>query len=63
MHWQEVYFSSDGVTDMFWANPLNLTALAQHCVGKYGFAPRTSWIREQYGSLDQIANGASRIGE
>jgi hypothetical protein len=60
---QEVYFTSDGVTDMFWANPLNLTSLAQHCLGKYGIQPRTSWIRQQYGSLDQIAAGASNIGE
>ena len=59
---EEFYFTSDGVTDMFWDQPLNLTAMAVHCESTFGISPRVTWMRQQYGDMSQIADGASRIG-
>lgn len=46
---QETYFTLDGKHDMFWDQPMNMTAIDAHCKGKYGFAPRADWIATEFG--------------
>lgn len=54
---QETYFTRDGVKDMFWPSPMNMSAIARHCASTLGVVPRPNWIGEEFGG----ATGASNI--
>jgi hypothetical protein len=57
---QETYFTLDGKKDMFWARPMNMSAIATHCLERFGFAPREDWIATEFAAADGI-NQASNI--
>ena len=40
---------SDGVNDMFEANPWNLTQVTAECRKRWNVSPRPRWVVEQYG--------------
>lgn len=46
---EETYFTRTGATDMFWPWAINASTVTQHCVDKWGFAPRFQWIAQAYG--------------
>jgi len=58
---QETYFSLDGVTDMFWKRPENMSAIVQHCEDKYGIAPRQEWIKQEFGGAAGIAQASNIV--
>lgn len=45
---QDTYFSRNGVDDMFWPAPMNLTAIYEHCEASFGVRPRRTWIWEEF---------------
>ena len=58
---QETYFTLSGVTDMFWARPMNMTAIRAHCTQKYGFGPRRDWIKTEFGGEHGIATASNIV--
>jgi lysosomal Pro-X carboxypeptidase len=53
-------FSTNGVTDMFWASPWNATAGKESCFQSYGVWPQAHWIQVQYGGRG-VADWGSNI--
>ena len=53
------WFTSNGVTDMFFDAPRNLTFLAEHCRAAWGLSPAWTWISTRY-ALPEL-RGASNI--
>lgn len=41
--------SQNGVTDMFWPAPWNLTAMVETCQQQWGVTPRRFWPAIHYG--------------
>ena len=56
---QETYFSIDGKHDMFFTRLANATAVAAHCMRKYGVASKGDWVAES--SAFGAATAASNI--
>jgi len=56
---QETYFTTDGINDMFYPHPFNMTYIQQRCASEYNVQPRPNWIRISYG--DRTIDGASNI--
>lgn len=53
------WFGSDGVEDMFYDLPRNLTYLGEHCLAAWGVVPSLDWITTKYALPD--LTGASNI--
>ena len=53
---QETYFTRDGVNDMFWPTPMNMSAIEQHCNSTFGVVPRPDWIAEEFGGAASATN-------
>ncbi|EGD74214.1 hypothetical protein PTSG_06225 [Salpingoeca rosetta] len=51
---QETYFSLNGTTDMFWAQPQDMAFVRDHCRTKYGIVPREDWMAVKYGGLNAL---------
>merc|ERR1719310_2259339 len=49
---QETYFTRDGVHDMFWPSPMNMSAINSHCQSTLGVTPRPQWIGEEFGGAE-----------
>eukprot|EP01123_Difflugia_compressa_P008868 TRINITY_DN2788_c0_g1_i2.p1 TRINITY_DN2788_c0_g1~~TRINITY_DN2788_c0_g1_i2.p1 ORF type:complete len:550 (-),score=106.09 TRINITY_DN2788_c0_g1_i2:64-1563(-) len=52
-------FSSNGITDMFWSDPFNLTDVIESCQSSWGITPRPYWATINYGGKRLM--GASNI--
>ena len=44
------------VNDMFWATPMNMSAIDQHCNSTLGVVPRPDWIAEEFGGAASATN-------
>lgn len=53
---QETYFTRDGVHDMFWPSPMNMSAINAHCRDTLGVVPRSTWIGEEFGGITGASN-------
>ena len=62
---QETYFPIDGVRDIFWARPSNATAIAEHCLRKYGVSLKGNWVAatSEFGGVHSASNIVFSNGE
>ncbi|CCI45534.1 unnamed protein product [Albugo candida] len=58
---QETYFSSNGITDMFWNRTVTMTFVRQHCERVWGTVPDPEFIRILYGDASSLLSAASNI--
>nr|CCA21035.1 lysosomal ProX carboxypeptidase putative [Albugo laibachii Nc14] len=58
---QETYFSSNGISDMFWNRTISAKFVQQHCQRVWGTKPDPEWIRIMYGDADTLLSAASNI--
>ncbi|KAF0693981.1 hypothetical protein As57867_015053, partial [Aphanomyces stellatus] len=58
---QQLYFDSNGVTDMFWPRTLTRETYVAHCQTTWGLTPYPEWIRATYGSPDALLATTSNI--
>jgi len=52
---QTQYFSRDGVQDMFWDEPFNLTESVQGCLDTWNITPALYWPSVQVGGRGLLA--------
>eukprot|EP00041_Stephanoeca_diplocostata_P034459 m.1178327 g.1178327 ORF g.1178327 m.1178327 type:complete len:945 (+) comp24526_c0_seq3:702-3536(+) len=58
---QETYFSLSGKTDMFWDQPMNMSAINEHCQKKYGVKPRAKWIADEFGGMNGVQQSSNIV--
>eukprot|EP01084_Bolivina_argentea_P073899 134072_1 len=56
-------YSSDGINDMFWNNPWNITKLSDSCFHTFGIRPRINYTAITYGGTANLfkTNGVKNI--
>ena len=54
------WFSTNGITDMFWDQPENITFTITHCMDEYNVYPPLNWMTQAF-NLPTFHGGTSRI--